>query len=93
MRSGLSHAPDETLQAVGALVDDDPPDVLAESWYEILAAVFGYGAQDLARRVYEVFDRHVTRDVPGWSEGPMHRDWMRSWVEADADSPAAPALD
>ena len=72
-------------------MDDDPPDVLAESWYEILAAVFGYGAQDLARRVYDVFDQHVTRDVPGWSEGPMHRDWMRSWVEADADSPTAPA--
>jgi hypothetical protein len=91
VRSGLSHAPDETLQAVGALVDDDPPGVLAESWYEILAAVFGYGAQELARRVYDVFDQHVIRDVPGWSEGPTHRDWMRSWVEADADSPSAPA--
>ena len=91
VRSGLSQAPDETLHAVGALVDDDPPGVLAESWYEILAAVFGYGAQDLARRVYGVFDQHVIRDVPGWSEGPTHRDWMRSWVEADADSPTAPA--
>ena len=46
VRSGLARAPDETLQAVRALVDDDPPDVLAESWYEILAAVFGYGDQD-----------------------------------------------
>ena len=91
VRSGLARAPEETLEAVGALVDEDPPGVPAESWYEILAAVFGYGAQDLARRVYGVFDRHVTRDVPGWPEGPMHRDWMRSWVEADADSPAAPA--
>ena len=90
VRSGLVHAPDETLQAVRALADDDPPGILAESWYDILAAVFGYGAQDLARRVYEVFDRHVSRDVPGWSDGPLHRDWMRSWVEADADSPAAP---
>jgi hypothetical protein len=91
VRSGLSHAPDETLHAVGALVDDDPPGVLAESWYEILAAVFGYGDQALARRVFTRFDQHVSRDVPGWSEGPLHRDWMRSWVEADADSPTAPA--
>ena len=72
-------------------MDDDPPSVLSESWYEILAAVFGYGAQDLARQVFDVFDQHVSRDVPGWPEGPMHRDWMRSWVEADADSPTAPA--
>ena len=91
VRSGLARAPDETLQAVRALVDDDPPNVPAESWYELLAAVFGYGDQELARRVFDVFDQHVSRDVPGWSEGPMHRDWMRSWVAADADSPTAPA--
>ena len=91
VRSGLALAPEETLQAVRALVGDDPPGVLSESWYEILAAVFGYGAQDLARQVFAVFDRHVGRDVPGWSEGPKHRDWMRSWVDADADSPTAPA--
>jgi hypothetical protein len=90
VRSGLARAPGETLQAVQGLVDDDPPEVLAESWYEILAAVFGYGDQALARRVFARFDEHVTRDVPGWSEGPMHRDWMRAWVAADADSPTAP---
>ena len=91
VRSGLAVDPDETLQAVRALVDDDPQDVGSESWYEVLAAVFGYGAQDLARQVFGVFDRHVGREVPGWSEGPLHRDWMRSWVDADADSPTAPA--
>jgi hypothetical protein len=91
VRSGLAHAPDQTLHAVGALVDDDPPGVMAESWYEILAAVFGYGDQPLARRVYTRFDQHVTRDVPSWPEGPMHRDWMRSWVAADAESSTAPA--
>ena len=91
VRSGLALAPDETLEAVRALVDEDPPDVRSESWYEILAAVFGFGAQELAREVFAVFDRHVDRDVPGWPEGPVHRDWMRSWVEADADSPTGPA--
>jgi hypothetical protein len=91
VRSGLALAPDETLEAIRALVDADPPGVLSESWYEILAAVFGYGAQELAREVFAVFDRHVRRDVPGWPEGPTHRDWMRSWVAAEADSPTGPA--
>jgi hypothetical protein len=91
VRSGLALAPDETLEAVRALVEADPPGVLCEGWYEILAAVFGYGAQELAREVFAVFDQHVGRDIPGWPEGPTHRDWMRAWVAADADSPTAPA--
>jgi hypothetical protein len=91
VRAGLALAEEETLQAVESLVEEDPPGVAPQAWYEILAAVFGYGAQDLARAVYAVFDRHVDRDAPGWSEGPVHRDWMRPWVAADADSPSAPA--
>ena len=91
VRAGLALEEDETLQAVATLVEDDPQGVGTESWYEILAAVFGHGAQGLARDVFAVFDRHVDRDVPGWSEGPVHRDWMRPWVAADADSPSAPA--
>ncbi len=91
VRAGLALVPDETLRGVEALVEDDPPGVPAESWYEILAAVFGHGAQDVARDVFAVFDRHVKRDVPGWSDGPVHRDWLRPWVAADADSPSAPA--
>ena len=91
VRAGLSLAPDEARRAVEGLLDEDPPDVPAESWYEILAAVFGHGDQELARRVFASFDRHVESEVPGWPDGPLHRDWLRPWVAADADSPSAPA--
>ena len=91
VRAGLARAPDETLRAVEALVRDEPPGIAAESWYEILAAVFGYGAQELARDVFAAFSRHVDQDVPGWADGPLHRDWLRPWIAADADSPSAPA--
>ena len=64
MRSGLAAAPEETLREIRALVADDPPGVGAESWYEILAAVFGYGDQELAREVFAVFDRRVGDDSP-----------------------------
>jgi hypothetical protein len=90
VRSGLSLDPDEALLAVERLLDEHPPDVPAECWYEILAAVFGHGDQILARRVFAGFDHHVEREVPGWPDGPLHRDWLRPWIAADADSPSAP---
>jgi hypothetical protein len=86
VRAGLAGAPDETLREVRALVADDPASIGAESWYEILAAVFGYGAQDVAREVFAVFDRRVDADSPL----RLARDSMRAWVAADADSPTAP---
>jgi hypothetical protein len=86
VRAGLAAAPEETLREIRALVADDPPGVPAESWYEILAAVFGYGAQDVARDVFAVFDRHVDADSPLRRQ----RDSLRAWVAADADSPTAP---
>jgi hypothetical protein len=87
VRAGLATAPEQTLQEIRTLVADDPPGVSAQSWYEILAAVFGYGDQELARAVFAVFDRHVSDDSPL----KLQRDSMRPWVEADADSPTAPA--
>ena len=91
VRSGLTVEPTEGLESVRRLVADDPPEVPAECWYEVLAAVFGYGDHDLARELFAIFDRHVDADWPGWNEGPQHRDWIRPWVAADADSPSAPA--
>ena len=91
VRSGLAVEPEEALESVRRLVADDPPEVPAPCWYEVLAAVFGYGAHDLARELFAIFDRHVDADWPSWDEGPLHRDWMRPWVAADADSPSAPA--
>lgn len=87
VRAGLATAPDQTLQEIRALVADDPRGVSAQGWYEILAAVFGYGDQELARAVFAVFDRHVSDDSPP----ALRRDSMRPWVEADSDSPTAPA--
>jgi hypothetical protein len=86
VRAGLAAAPAETLDEIRALVADDPRGVPAESWYEILAAVFGYGDQQLAREVFAAFDRRVGDGSPL----ALHRDSMRPWVEADADSPTAP---
>jgi len=86
VRAGLATAPEETLREVRALIADDPPGVGADGWYEILAAVFGYGAQDVAREVFAVFDRHVDGD----GRLRRERDSLRPWVVADADSPSAP---
>ena len=86
VRAGLAAAPEETLREIRALVADDPPGVGAESWYEILTAVFGYGDQQLAREVFAVFERRVDDGSPLAAE----RDSLRPWVAADADSPSAP---
>ena len=55
---------------VRALVADDPPDVPPRAGTTILAAVFGYGDQELARAVFAVFDRHVGEDVARLARGP-----------------------
>jgi hypothetical protein len=91
VRSGMTVAPDEALRAIRALVADDPPEVRAKSWHELLAAVWGLGEAELARSIFAIFERHVREDVPLWSNAEMQRDWMRPWVEADPDSPTAPA--
>ncbi|MGI8778638.1 MAG: hypothetical protein ACR2L8_00450 [Solirubrobacteraceae bacterium] len=90
VRSGLSVAADDALREIRELVADDPAEVRARSWYEILAAVWGLGASELAREVFAIFDRHVREDAPLWRDAERHRDWMRPWVAADADSPTAP---
>ena len=85
VRAGLATAPAQTLDEVRQLVADDPAGVPAESWYEILAAVFGYGDQELARAVFAVFDRRVGEGSPLRRQ----RDSLAPWVAADADSPTA----
>ena len=91
VRSGLRLAPEETLAEIRQLAADDPPDVTAKSWFDALAPVFGYGAQDVARAVFEVFERHAREDSPVWTSAAAHRDWMRPWIAADAGSPTAPS--
>ncbi len=86
VRAGLATDPEATLREIRALVADDPRGVGAESWYEILTAVFGFGDQELARAVFEVLDRRVGED----SKLGAQRDSLRPWVAADAGSPTAP---
>jgi hypothetical protein len=85
VRSGLALAPEETLREIAELVASDPPGVDAPSWYEILAAVFGHGEQELARAVFAVFERHL----PAGSPLCRQRDSIRPWIAADARSPSA----
>jgi hypothetical protein len=93
VRSGLEIDPEATLAEVEALVAADPASVKAKAWYEILAAVYGHGALDLARAVFAIFDRHVEQDAPAWRHGPARRDWLRPWLTADASAPTAGGRD
>jgi hypothetical protein len=90
-RSGLAEAPDEALAEIRALAADDPPELRAKFWYDVLGPVFGMGAGEEARAVFAIFDRHVREDDQVWSAAEKHRDWMHEWVAADPDSPTAPA--
>ncbi len=91
MRSGLAEAPEQTLGAVRALADADPPELGPEAWYELLAAVFGAGDQPLARALYARFDAAATRAPGAWPDARRRLDSLRDWVAADAGSPTAPA--
>ena len=91
VRSGLRIAPDEALREIRALAADDPPEVRAKSWHELLVAVWGRGESELARELFAIFERHAREDQPLWRGAELQRDWLRPWVEADPDSPTAPA--
>ena len=91
VRSGLAVAPGDALAEVRALVADDPPEVRAKAWYDVVTATFGYGDGELAREAFARFERHLEQDRAPWKRGAFHRDWMREWVAADPDSPTAPA--
>ena len=90
-RAGLAVAPDDALREIEALADADPPEIKARAWFNLMGPAFGYGAGDLARRLWAIFDRHVEEDAVLWKHAVMHRDWMRPWMAADPVSPGAPA--
>ena len=90
VRSGLAVAPGEVLAELRALVADDPPEVRSKLWYDMLAPVFGYGDSELARQIYERFDRHAREDENPWDEADRKRVWIRPWIAADPGSRTAP---
>jgi hypothetical protein len=91
VRSGLAIDREATLAEVRALAAEDPPGVSARTWFQILAPVFGIGAQDVAREVFAVFERHVREDPRRWRDGDRQVEWMRPWIAADSESPTAPS--
>lgn len=90
-RSGLAVAPEEVLGELRALAAQDPPEMRSKFWFDLLAPVFGYGDHELARVLFERFDRHVREDENPWPEAARHRDWMAPWIAADPGSRTAPA--
>jgi hypothetical protein len=64
------------LRELRALVADDPPEVRSKLWYDMLAPVFGYGESELARQIYERFDRHAREDENPWEDAEAKRDWI-----------------
>jgi hypothetical protein len=90
-RSGLAVAPDEVLREIRALAAEDPPELRSKLWFELLTPVFGYGDHELARELFERFDRHAREDENPWGEAARHRDWMAPWIAADPGSRTAPA--
>ncbi len=91
VRAGLHVDAERMLGEIRVLAADDPEPIGAKTWFHILAPVFGYGDQGLAREVFTVFERHVRENPRRWRAGELQVDWMRPWVEADSDSPAAPS--
>jgi Glycosyl transferase family 8 len=91
VRAGLAVDPDGTLAEIRALVAEDPDAATAKTWFQILAPVFGFGAQDVARDVFATFERHVRDDPRPWRDGERQVGWMRPWVAADSDSATAPS--
>ena len=90
VRCGLAIDRETTLAEVRALAAEDPPGVGARTWFQILAPVFGVGAQDVAREAFAVFERHVREDPRRWRDGDLQVEWMRPWIAADSNSPTAP---
>ncbi len=93
VRAGLAVAPAETLREISELVAEDPTEVGPRNWFQMLGPVYGVGASDTARALFEVFDRRLGERPGSFPDGAAHRDWMRDWVAADPTSPSAPPPD
>ena len=91
VRCGLSVDREATLAELRALAAEDPPGVRSRVWFQMLAPVFGAGAQDVAREMFAVFERHVREEPRPWPEGERQVEWMRPWITADSKSATAPS--
>jgi hypothetical protein len=90
LRAGLATSPDAALKDLRALIDDDPAGLGPEQWHALLTPAFGFGAHDLARDAFAVFERHVREQPGAWSDAERQLTWLRPWIEADPGSASAP---
>jgi hypothetical protein len=88
LRAGLAVDPEATLREVRALVADEPEDVSARGWFDVVSAAYGYGDDALAREAFAVLERRLAADPGDWPEGARHAEWMRPWI-TEGDSPTA----
>lgn len=91
LRSGLAADPEATLHEVRELLADEPADVPARTWFDVLSAMFGFGEDALARAAFGALERRLEADPAEWPEARRHADWLRPWMR-DGDSPGAPPL-
>lgn len=90
-RSGLKLADrSEALARISELVDLAPGEVEARHWWQILKPVFGVEETELARRVYGRMVEQIDAGKGAGAKG--HRNWIRHWIDLEANSPSAPAV-
>ena len=92
VRAGVRTDRGTVLGEVRRLVADHPESVDARNWTDILGAVFGAGDEELSREIFAILDRQVGDGSHVGKAVVANRDWIRPWVAASADSPAAPAV-
>lgn len=90
-RSGLKvNDRTEVRARIAELVEAAPADVEGRHWWQILKPVFGAEEVDLARQVYARMVEQI--DAGKGAGAKAGRNWIRHWIDLEADSPSAPAV-
>ena len=90
--AGIDRDPATVKRELFALAESPAAQVGPEAWFEASSHIFGLGETELARALYERFDRSVEDATDPDKKVAQNRDWMRPWVAAAPDSPSAPAV-
>lgn len=88
-KAGLTIDPATALREIGTLADAGPAWVPSAAWLALCRRVFGFGDQDLARRLWHRLDASVGSGEHDSRFVVTSRDWLQPWVESSADSPDA----
>lgn len=89
-QSGVEQDVERALDEVRALLAEPPAHMDAAHWMEVLEPVFGAGAMDLARDLFNELDAALARQSDVDPALTVKRDWMRRWIDLSPDSPSAP---